>query len=645
MRSFLTSFICLTLLSGTINAQTLFTYGKDKVTKEEFLRAYNKNKNASVNQSTALREYLDLYIRFKLKVKAAENLRIDTLPNLLAEYQNFKTQIEESYLDDDDAVNDLMNEAFKRSQKDIRVNHLFIPFNSSQPADTLKGYNAALSAQGLINSGQSFQNVVQELSKQGITASHGDLGFVTVFSLPYALENIIYNSKKGETSKMYRARNGYYFFKATEERKAVGKMKAAQILISIPEGANESEKQRALKTADSAYALLKSGANFETLATAISNDKMSYMAGGVMSEFGTGKYSPSFEAEVFNLRKDGDFTKPFLTTFGYHIVKRLSHTPVTSDEKDAANIFYLRQKIQEDSRMQVAREKFTGQLLKKINYKKNPSLDYKQLFAITDSFISGPEDKTAIGMISQRTPVHYFGNNTVRVGDWLKFFRNYKAVAGEYNIGTHAAAYDKFVAQSALDYYRKNLEQLNPEFRFQVQEFKDGNMLFEIMERKVWNRASTDSIGLLNYYNKNGSKYIWEPSADAILISAATAKLAAESAEKIRQGQQWRDVVGGNPSQLQFDSGRYELSQIPVVDRTNFQNGLVTAPLTNESDGTASFAVILKMYPGNQQRSFEESRGLVINDYQLLLENQWIEELKKKYPVKIDEKVFSSLLK
>jgi peptidyl-prolyl cis-trans isomerase SurA len=291
----------------------------------------------------------------------------------------------------------------------------------------------------------------------------------------------------------------------------------------------------------------------------------------------------------------------------------------------------------------VAKDKFNRELLKLIGYKRNPKLNYQKLISLTDSFISGKENRTAIGDISQRTPLHSFGNEVVRVGEWLKFVRDYKATAGEYNIGTYSAVLDKFTAQSAVDYYRKRLDQFSPEYRYQVQEFKDGNVLFEVMERNVWNKASADSAGLLKYYQQHKSKYTWEPSADAYLITAPTKKLALEVSDLLHKGEKVKSVLDKYLNQVQYDSGRYELGQIPVLERTNFQPGLITAPVVNEADGSTSFAVILKLYPGNLQRTFEESRGLVINDYQSELEEKWIAELKKKYPVKVNEQVFASL--
>jgi len=204
---------------------------------------------------------------------------------------------------------------------------------------------------------------------------------------------------------------------------------------------------------------------------------------------------------------------------------------------------------------------------------------------------------------------------------------------------------NKFISKTALDNYKKRLPDFNPEFKYQLQEFKDGNMLFEVMERNVWNKASNDSTGLKNYYALHKTKYTWNESADAVLISGSNKKTAKDAADQIKKGKSWKQVAEENASQIQTDSGRYELTQIPAKPNTKFVEGMVTEPLVNENDGTATFVKILRIYPANQQRSFEEARGLVINDYQNFLEEKWIEQLKKKYPVKVNEKVFQSLLK
>ncbi len=606
-------FACFTT---SIYSQPLFTYGSNTVSKDEFLRAYNKNKTAVTDKAMALREYLDLYIKFKLKVKAAKDMRIDTLGSLANDLQNFRTQIEESYLTDESQVNALVQQAFERSQKDIHVGYLLYP---------LKDYPDSISV--------SRKHSVTKLM-------WNDLGFVTVFNLPYQMENVVYKLKPGEESKPLPAKNGYYIFKNMEERKAVGKIKAAQILIAIPEGAKEEDKISAGKIADSLYHALQSGTDFGELAKEFSNDKMTYMAGGVMPEFGVGRYDPFFENKVFALQKDGDITPPFKTQFGYHIVKRLSRLQTPQDKTNDSYLFILKQQVLQDSRVTSAKEKFLSDVLKKLSYKKNIAIKENDLWKLTDSFLVSNK---VSGHYNGQTPLFSINNQNIKVSDWLTFIKDYKA-AGSNNEESDSVLMNKFISKTALENYKKRLPDFSPAFKYQLQEFKDGNMLFEVMERNVWTKASNDSAGLRNYYSQHKTKYTWNESADAVLLSASNEKTAKDVAEQIKKGKSREQVAEENTAQIQTDSGRYEITQIPAKPNTKFVEGMITEPLVNENDGTATFVKIIKIYPSNQQRNFEEARGLVINDYQNFLEEKWIEQLKKKYPVKVNEKVFQSLL-
>jgi peptidyl-prolyl cis-trans isomerase SurA len=165
------------------------------------------------------------------------------------------------------------------------------------------------------------------------------------------------------------------------------------------------------------------------------------------------------------------------------------------------------------------------------------------------------------------------------------------------------------------------------------------------MERKVWSNAVNDTAGLLKYYAQHKSKYLWAASADIIIFSCTNKKVAEESLAGLKEGKGWKKIAEESNNSVQADSGRYELSQITLTEAAVATAGMITPIAVNTSDGTAGFVHILKLHTANEQRTFEEAKGLVINDYQNILEEKWIEELKKKYPVKVDEKVFQSLLK
>ncbi|MBC7866511.1 MAG: peptidylprolyl isomerase [Gloeobacteraceae cyanobacterium ES-bin-316] len=637
-------YLLLVIAIGSNHAwsQTFITYGNNSISKQEFLKAYNKNKTQVEDKEKSLREYVELYSNFKLKVKAAEELRLDTLAQIQYDIRNFREQIMDNYLSDEKGIEGLSNEAFARSQKDLQVLHFSAKVNpAATPADTSKPYNAIMALYNSLKVGNSNNPAVDvEVVKQA------DLGFITAFTLPYEYENIIYGLKQGEISKPYRSKNAWHIFKVTGERPNPGKWRIAQVLVAVDPGANEAAKIAAQKKADEAYNLLVNGDSFSAIAKTYSDDKLTYLAGGELPEFGTGVYTANFENEVFKLKTHGAISKPFLTEFGYHIVKRMGHTPTAASPADEALMFDIKQKVMKDSRVNAAKEKYMQDMIAKVGTKRNNQVKDADLWRYADSIVnSAPTDEPRVFPISNKKVLRV-KDEDLTGADWLAFVKDYKTNSAEYKQETNKQLWEKFVEVSALNYYKKHLEAYNPEFNFQMQEFKEGNMLFEIMERNVWGKAINDSVGLIKHYNTYPSNFKWAASADVLIFNCTTAKIADETMKALKKGKNWRSIAEEQSANaaLQADSGRYEISQIVGANYASIPTaGTYTAIVTN-IDGTATFVKYVKLYEANQQRSFEEARGLVINEYQQELEKQWLAELKKKYPVKVNEKMIPDML-
>lgn len=635
-------FLLLAVCSAAVvtNAQTVFTYGKKEVSKDEFLRAYNKNSTPVTDKEKSLREYLELYSNFKLKVQAAEELRLDTLQQIQYDIDNFRHQVEENYMSDEKGLAKLLDEAFDRSQKDLHVVHFSVTIvPNAKPEDTLKAYQNLQAVYESLRSGDV--NYAELALNKNVR--YGDLGFITVFSVPYEYENIVYALKPGEVSKAYRSKNAWHVFKLIGERKSAGRWKVAQILFSYPPGADENTRKAIQKHADSVYQLLKDGADFSRTAKEYSDDKLTYMTGGEMPEFGTGKYEPAFENEVFKLSHDGEITKPFSTSYGVHIVQRMAFAATITDKENTAMQFDLKQKIMQDARVNNAKEKFAKDILSLIGYKRSGTVKDADLWRYADSaFKTSSAENTGNYPISNKT-IATFKKGSLTGSDWLKFVREFKLNAEQYKGESYAELWDKYIMISALDYYKKHLEEYNDDFKYQMKEFKEGNMLFEIMERNVWSKAATDSAGLWKQYNAAKEKYKWAASADILVFNCSNEKTAAQAIEALKKGKEWRAMMEESNGTLQGDSGRYELTQI-ITDNTTTPEKNTYSNVIKNVDGTATFVKYINIYPGDQQRSFDEARGLVINDYQSVLEKEWLETLHKKYPVKINEATVKQML-
>lgn len=627
---------------STLTAQTLFTCDGRDVSKADFLKAYNKNNSKEKATEKSYRDYLELYIRYKLKVKAAYDMQLDTLPGQRTELQNFRAQIAENYMKDEESLDRLINEVYARGQKDVRLAHIFfaIPKNAG-PADTLKVYEKAWAAYNALKKGKKFQETALANSDDpAVQHNGGDIGYISVFTLPYDLETQAYSTAPGQFTKPFRTKAGYHIFKNEGERKSLGRIKIAQILLAIPPGATESVRTTARLRADSVYDSLLKGADFGQQAKLYSGDNLTYQNQGEVPEFGIGKYDSAFEATAYALDKDGAISRPFLTSFGYHIIKRIYRKPFPHQfTTETAAI--LKQQVMNDPRIEVSRKALLRKILQQTGFTQ-AGYQEADLWSFTDSSMTN-RALTSLRGLTFPTVLFSFPKQQYTVKEWLDYARIYKASRPNGGNRTDKELFDQYVEKVALDYYRNHLEEYNADFAYQLTEFKEGNLLFEVMQRKIWDKASTDSAGLHNYYETHKDKYWWESSADAVLFTCNNMKTAEELKGKLENHfADWKQLADNEGVSVQADSGRYEWTQIPSGSKP-IDAGTITSFAPNKLDNTVSFACILQVYTGRSPRNYRDARGFVINDYQAALEDQWIADLRKKYPVSVNERVLAGL--
>jgi peptidyl-prolyl cis-trans isomerase SurA len=632
--------------SFTAQTQTLFTYAGKSVTAKEYVKAFNKVYPPPVaDKSKKMREYLDLYINSKLKIHEATVRGYDSLPGFVEEFTALRNQVVENYMNDTASLNALVSEAFDRSQKDIRMQHIYIPYSvgnnySDSAVVKLKIQEAYMELQ----SGKNFDDVTLKFSADpSVGVNKGHLGFITVFSLPYQFENVIYNLSPGKYSAPYKSNSGYHIFKNVSERKAVGRMKASQILIAVPPGADPAAKDKLAARADSLYNRIQKGDDFGKLATQFSNDVVSSASSGLMPEFGVGTFDASFENIAFSLPTDGAVSKPFYTNHGYHIVKRVSLTPPLN-VKNKKNLDIIRSLVEKDGRVNVAKEKLYNRALSQVGFKQY-IIDQPMLKSYLDSALAS-KAPAITNTINKSTALFSVGQTTKVAGDLAAF-----AVTNRYKIDgsgekTINELTEEFKRNAVMEYYRAHLEDYNEEFNSQMKELKDGNLFFDIMMREVWSNAQTDTVGQKEYYTQHKNKYSWNYSADAVVFycgDAATAKSFRDIL--IKDPAKWKEVLEGFSDRVTSDSSRFEITKIPGAQKTTAKAGTITPVTINKDDNSASFAMVFKLYTQPGQKSFADARGDIISDYQDTIDKKWIAELKKKYPVKLNEEVLKSIAK
>lgn len=630
MRNLLLPALLFTALQGS--AQTLLTIGTDTISVAEFNEAFRKN-NTGPETAEARSKYLDLFIAARLKVKEARSRGLDTTGAFRADLAALRAQVLPAYLADPKKVQLLADEAFARSQKDLQVAHIFIATNNT--SDTSAAYAKAKEAYSRLQSGGAFSAVAAQYSDDPSAKSNGgNLGYITAFSLPYELENLAYATPVGRLSPLHRSKAGYHIFKITAERKAVGRIKAAQILLAFPPDAPAAEKARLKQQADSIYKALQKGASFEALAERYSNDANSAGAGGLMPEIGIGQYNPVFEQAVFALAKDGAITPPFATSHGIHIVKRISLQPAvpTATEKET-ELERLRTLVKQSDRLQSSLESQASGIRQKAGFQPMPVTLQKALEVRTRQELSGQVPAEALG---RDMVLFHLGSQPYTVDHWLQFAQSNRAAAGDGTDKPFEQLWNEYLQTQTLEHYQQHLEDYNPEFRKQMRELEEGNLFFEIMQQEVWTPAQNDTAALQQFYQSHKAAYVWQRSADVALFFAPDKTTAEKLAAQIKQAPaRWRSLAGKLGADISTDSTRVEWSSISGSNKISFIPNQLTPIETNPADGTASFALVLKTYSQPLQRSFDEAKGNVINDYQAEKERQWVETLKQKYKTTI----------
>ncbi len=616
-------------------AQTLFTYAGKAVSRNEFLNAFNKNPDSTGTRVQKLNEYFDMYINFKLKIQAAYDEKLDEAATFKSDSENFREQLAENNINNQANISQLMHEAFTRSQKDIQLAQILVEVAPGD--DSMNAYLQIQQALEQLKKGKDFGEVSAAFSTDAATKNaRGSIGFITVFTLPYSMENIVYTLQPGQYSSIYHSSIGYHIFKNVSERPALGKRKIQQILLPVSAYFNADQKKAVAQQADSVYALLQSGHPFNEIQQQLAPNT----DGNV--EAGIGEYSADFENQVFALRKPGDMSRPFVTDFGYHIIKLVETVPVSNDENDVVAAANLQQLVQNDNRLDAAKEALIQKWLVVAKYQP-ATYNAASLYKYTDAALQA-KPVTLYKNFTPSTVLFSFAKSKITVADWIKFVKGFNESETVNQNAGYPVIMKQFINASCNTYYRGHIEEYFPAMVQQLHEFNEANLLFAAMDKHVWSIASADTAALKNYYDTHKGKYTWQPGVSALIVAAPSKQLADEIAEKITTNPaDWRSIINNYGIQVNADSSRFENGQLPVSQQIQSQQGFQTMPEKAESGDAYTFVHVFDVFTQPSQRNFDEARGMIMNDYQQVLEDQWVSELRKKYPVKVDETVKKGL--
>ncbi len=657
MRKLVLTFLTITTLLANAGAQTLFTFGGTPVSKQEFLRVYQKNAlNKKPDMSdAALKEYFDLYTLFRMKVREAELRRLDTMPSIQRELDNYRKQLAKTYLTDEQVTNKLMKEAYNRMKEERHVAHILImaPPNMNQD-DTLKIaqrmdsiYNA------LTKNKASFDELAAKYSEDnGSKSKGGDIGFMTALQTLYPFENAVYETEVGKISKPFRTQLGYHIVKVMEKRPARGEIQVAHILLTTPKSMGEDGVKLAEKRMDSIQNALKKGVPFGELAKKYSQDKYSVNEGGVLKPFGVGRMTPAFENAAFALKNPGDVSPVIKTDYGFHIIKLMERMPVKPYDSMEGKIKKL---VENDSRAQMARDIFFEKMKAQNGFKEYPE-NFKTLVTRFDKMVPDTgkmaNQFTANEFNKMDEPLFVINNNKYRQGDFVSYAETLTRgrIMGQREASLKEL-YKMYVDKVVNDVQEHKLEEENQDFKNLMQEYRDGIMLFELMDQQVWGKASRDSAGLQAFYDAHKAKYQWEPGFEGAVYKFKNEDALKNGMKLLNSKSRMEDEAIADsvntdamPDAVSVLKGRYEFSKFKEANREALTKGTVTKQKRND-DGSYTVVRVDEVYNAPSQKTLEEARGYVIAEYQDYLEKQWNETLREKYPVKVETSVFNSMVR
>lgn len=609
----------------------LFEINERKVPAEEFVYLYDKNHQSKPEEYTTadINEYLDLFVKFKLKVEEARNRGMDTTAAFLSEYHSYRNELIKPHLPDNKIMDSLMVQAYDRLKEEVRASHLLIGVEAgASPGDTLLAYNkiSALKVRAL--EGEDFGTLAAEFSEDPSAKSNrGDLGFFTALQMVYPFESAAYAAEVGSVVGPVRTQFGYHLIKVTGRQPARGEVEVSHIMLRAN---NDSDEKAIQNTAFNIHEQLMAGASWDELCRANSDDVNSRERGGRLPAFGVGAMAsvPEFEKVAFSLRA-GDISDPFQTAYGWHILRVERKIPLpTFDELKSE----LKNRVAADQRFENSRAVWIQNLKEDNGYVGNPTVK-QQLLDMSDSIIvRNAWKKDALSAMESKR-LFTLNDREFTTGDFSAYAGKQRIQSGGNSRKVMESLFDQFVEEKLLEALGDEVMARSPEFRMLANEYYEGILLFDIMEKEVWNKATQDTAGQADYFHRHRSVYMADERARATIYSTPDSLVLG----KLRELAGNEDLATVNEYAqnhgIRSESGVFGKDDREIFHQLAWSPGAHSA----ENKGMYYLAWIDQILPPGE-KSLEEARASVIADYQQELENSWVRQLQEKYPVKINEK-------
>lgn len=592
-----------TYVSAQEKTTPLVKIGKSIYTMEEFDFIYNKN-SASTQLPISKAEYLELFVNYKLKVEEARAMGYDTLQQYKEEVAALEKDLATPYLMDSSAVTNYRNMLKQRMDEEIDASHILIEVKPNATAEeTLAAYKRAEAARARVISGEDFKTVATEVSEDpSAKVNGGRLGYFSALRMVTEFEDMAYATKVNDVTEIFRTSFGWHFMKVHDRRPYSGKIQVAHIMKILPRNAPEAEKEKAMKQIDSLYTRIVAGEDFAELAMKSSDDRQSATQGGMMPWFGKNEIVHPFGEIAFSLKNNGDVSRPFATPFGLHIVKRLNlRTTIADEDKELALNSLMRNRQHPLSTIAITAK--VQQLTKSYNYRLNDSIAQK----VNDIMVSSQPDSVKHSLLSAISePLAFYNGGTIKATEIEDIWQ--KDVIPSKNF----ASLNEYVV---LHLEQEQLSAKNPEFRYTMQEYKDGFLVFEINQKYIWKNISSDTTALVNMYENNKERYAKDGSFEGDIYFFDNEKNCKKATKNTNLAPK---LAVKTISGKQVKGGKYD--------------DIIWPNMNNK------YVLVIGKKTNGETLPYDQVKGQLIADYHQRCEKEYIESLRKKYAPKLINK-------
>lgn len=634
---------CLIVVSAAAQSdkeksRTLFTVNNKPVSTEEFISLYRKNHQNKTEEFTQdkIEAYLDLFVNYKLKVEEARYRGMDTTAAFKKEYRTYRDELLKPYLPDSKVIDSLVDLTYTRLKEEVNASHILIALKPDAPAaDTLAAFGKISGLRKRALAGEDFDELAAANSEEpGARVSKGNLGFFTALQMVFPFEQAAYLTPTGSVSEPVRTQFGYHILKVNARRPSRGEVEVSHIMIRSGDAAISENAKNSIFDI---YDKLQKGMKWEELCQQYSEDPGSKDKGGRLRPFGVGGMSsvPEFQEMAFALTDQGQISDPFQTQFGWHIMRLETKIPLPPFEEMKPSLI---QRVSRDERVQISKDALRKRMRAEFQYTENTAAK-SRLLELPDSVFREGNGNSAEGLEGE--VLFSMQGKPYYVRDFFQYLAE-----NDLNVSTSGQNAAQQILQYAdaiqIGLLEEKVKAESPDYKWLLKEYYEGILLFEVMEKEVWNKAMEDSVGQRKYFTENSGKYMAGERVVGKIYSSQSKPYLAQLKDLIERQDSVRAFIAKN--RIREEAGTFEKDERAVLSQITW----VPGSYLSSNNGMHYLVVVDRILPPGQE-TFDEARGAVIADYQTWLEASWIAELKRKFGIKVQKKAkkraFAELMK